>query len=197
MTAAIFATAQSGTLKADEPDDAPATIRCTFQPFVQPEILTDHLNLGGKNPDGGFIGVNSLYFIRDGKPWIPVMGEMHFSRVPREQWPAELAKLKAGGVTVVSTYLFWIHHEEIEGELDFSGNLSIRDFVLEAQKQGLEVFVRPGPWVHGECRNGGFPDWLMKKPFRLRTNNDGYLAEVRRWYGAIAKELKEIGRAHV
>ena len=62
--------------------------------------------------------------------------------------------------------------------------------MLEAQKQGLEVFVRPGPWVHGECRNGGFPDWLMKKPFRLRANNDGYLAEVRRWYGAIAKELK-------
>jgi len=191
LTAAISA-AFSGTARLDaaDPADAPATIRCTFQPFVQPQLLTDHLGLGGTNPNGGSIGVNSLYFIRDGKPWIPVMGELHFSRVPREQWPAELAKLKAGGVTVVSTYLFWIHHEEVEGELDFSGNLSIRDFVLEAKKQGLEVFVRPGPWVHGESRNGGFPDWLMKKPFRLRTNNDGYLAEVRRWYGAIGKELQ-------
>ena len=66
MTAAIFASAQSGTLKADEPADAPATIRCTFQPFVQPQILTDHLGLGGTNPDGGSIGVNSLYFIRVG-----------------------------------------------------------------------------------------------------------------------------------
>lgn len=112
LTAAVFAAASSAhaPLRADEPDDAPKTIRCTFQPFVQPEILTDHLGLGGTNPDGGSIGVNSLYLIRDGKPWIPVMGELHFSRVPRDQWPAELAKLKAGGVTVVSTYLFWIHH---------------------------------------------------------------------------------------
>ena len=192
MTAAVFSATYFGLapLRADETTDAPQTIRCTFQPFVRPEILTDHLNLGGKNPDGGEIGVNSLYLIRDGKPWIPVMGEMHFSRVPREQWPVELAKLKAGGVNIVSTYLFWIHHEEVEGELSFSGNLSIRDFVLEAKKQGLEVFIRPGPWVHGESRNGGFPDWLMKKPFRLRSNNDGYLAEVRRWYGAIGKELR-------
>ena len=190
--AAVFTTATPAldTAGQDNAAQAPAgEIRCTFQPFVKPEILSDHLGLGGTNPDGGSIGVNSLYFIRDGKPWIPVMGELHFSRVPREQWPAELAKLKAGGVTVVSSYLFWIHHEEIEGDLDFSGNLSVRDFVLEAKKQGLEVFVRIGPWVHGESRNGGFPDWMMKKPFRLRTNNDGYLAEVRRWYGAIAKEL--------
>ena len=96
MTAAIFSAAQSGTLKADEPADEPATIRCTFQPYAKPEILSDHLGLGGTNPNGGSIGVNSLYFIRDGKPWIPVMGELHFSRVPRDQWPAELAKLKAG-----------------------------------------------------------------------------------------------------
>ena len=191
MTAAI-ATAQAdrNELRIAEPADPPATIRCAFHPYAKPEILTDHLNLGGKAPDGGEIGVNSLYLTRDGSPWIPVMGELHFSRVPREQWPAELAKLKAGGVGIVSTYLFWIHHEEVEGELDFSGNLSIRDFVLEAKKQGLQVVVRIGPWAHGECRNGGFPDWLLKKPFRLRTNNDGYLTEVRRWYGAIGKELR-------
>ena len=140
MTAAVFSAADFGlSAQSATPADAPATIRSTFQPYAKPEILTDHLNLGGKNPSGGSIGINSLYLIRDGKPWIPVMGELHFSRVPREQWPAELAKLKAGGVTVVSTYLFWIHHEEVEGELSFSGNLSIRDFVLEAQKQGLEV----------------------------------------------------------
>ena len=119
LTAAVFAAAYSALapIRADETantsDDAPATVRYTFQPFVQPEILTDHLGLGGTNPDGGSIGVNSLYLIRDGKPWIPVMGELHFSRVAREQWPAELAKLKAGGVNVVSTYLFWIHHEAL------------------------------------------------------------------------------------
>jgi hypothetical protein len=107
MTAALFSAADSGLFaQSADPADAPAQIRCTFQPYAKPEILTDHLNLGGKAPDGGEIGINSLYLTRDGKPWIPVMGELHFSRVARDQWPAELAKLKAGGVNIVSTYLF-------------------------------------------------------------------------------------------
>ena len=101
----------------------------------------------------------------------------HVSR-PGASYDITPEKLKAGGVTVVSTYLFWIHHEEVEGELSFSGNLSIRDFVLEAQKQGLEVIVRPGPWVHGECRNGGFPDWLLEKFFKVARCIFDYTFEV-------------------
>lgn len=27
----------------------------------------------------------------------------------------------------------------------------------------MKVWLRIGPWAHGECRNGGFPDWLVKK----------------------------------
>ena len=117
VTAAVFSAADSGLFaQSAEPADAHATIRCTFQPYAKPEILTDHLNLGGTNPSGGSIGINSLYLIRDGKPWIPVMGELHFSRVPREQWPAELAKLKAGGVTVVSFDYYDGREEFIDNE---------------------------------------------------------------------------------
>ena len=29
--------------------------------------------------------------------------------------------MKAGGVDIVATYVFWIHHEEIEGQFDWSG----------------------------------------------------------------------------
>ena len=65
--------------------------------------------------------------------------------------------MKAGGVTMVSTYLFWIHHEEREGELRFSGRLDVRRFVLCCRRAGLDVVLRIGPWAHGECRNGGFP----------------------------------------
>ena len=55
------------------------------------------------------------YLTKDGKPWFPVMGEMHFSRYPQKYWKESLCKMKAGGVDVVSSYVIWIHHEEIEG----------------------------------------------------------------------------------
>lgn len=165
-------------------------MRYSFKAFEKTSVLRNHINLGGSNPAGERIDVTSLYLERGGKPWIPIMGEFHFSRVAREDWQKELCKMKAGGITAVATYMFWIYHEEIEGEMDFTGDNDIRQFVLECKKAGLEVVLRIGPWAHGECRNGGFPDWLLKKDYRLRENNEGYLAQVRRWYAAIAKEVE-------
>ncbi len=153
-------------------------------------ILKNHLNLGGSNPSGEEIGVTSLYFTRGKKPWIGVMGEFHFSRCRREDWHRELCKMKAGGVTIVSTYLFWIYHEEEEGVFDFTGDNDIRRFLQLCADAGLDAVIRIGPWAHGECRNGGFPDWLLQKPFTLRENNDGYLALVRKWYGAVYEQVQ-------
>ncbi len=61
--------------------------------------------MGGNNPKGENINANSRYLMRDGKPWIPVMGEYQFARASREEWSRELAKMKAGDITVVSSYL--------------------------------------------------------------------------------------------
>ena len=106
------------------------------------------------------------------------MGEFHFSRYPEKYWEEEILKMKAGGVQVVSTYIFWIHHEEIEGQFDWSGQRNLRRFVELCGKHGMYVFVRIGPWDHGEVRNGGFPDWLLAKA-KVRTNDPVYLSYVR------------------
>ena len=37
--------------------------------------------------------------------------------------------MKAGGVSVIAANVFWIHHEEIEGVWDYSGNRDLRHFV--------------------------------------------------------------------
>lgn len=161
-----------------------------FKEFKDEPILINHLNMGGKNPKGEEINVTSRYFTRNGKPWIGVMGEFHFSRYSRENWHRELAKMKAGGITIVSTYLFWIYHEEIEGKMDFGGDNDIRAFIEECKDVGLDVVIRIGPWAHGECRNGGFPDWLLKKDYKLRDNNEEYLAVVKKWYQSIYNEVK-------
>ena len=161
-----------------------------FKEFKDEPLLINHLNMGGKNPKGEEINVTSRYFTRNGKPWIGVMGEFHFSRYSRENWHRELAKMKAGGITIVSTYLFWIYHEEIEGKMDFGGDNDIRAFIEECKDVGLDVVIRIGPWAHGECRNGAFPDWLLKKDYKLRDNNEEYLAIVKKWYQSIYNEVK-------
>ena len=162
----------------------------SFTPSPVSPLLRGHLNLGGANPAGERIDVTSHYLERGGRPCLPVMGEYHFVRDSRTNWFRELCKMKAGGVEIVATYMFWIYHEEEEGCFDFTDDRDVRTFVLAAQRAGLEVVLRLGPWAHGECRNGGFPDWLLKKPFPLRQSNPGYLALAHRWYSRIFDEVK-------
>lgn len=116
-------------------------------------------------PDGGTLGATNRFLTRDGSPWIPIAGEMHYSRIAAERWDTELAKMAAAGIDVVSTYVFWNHHEEREGEWDFSGNRNVRRFVELCARHGLHVIVRLGPFCHGEVRNGGLPDWLYGKSY--------------------------------
>lgn len=161
-----------------------------FPPYKKTELLCNHLNMGGSNPTGESIEITSRYLERGGKPWIGVMGEYHFTRDKRENWYRELCKMKAGGITVVATYIFWIYHEEIEGEYDFTGDRDVKFFLEAASRAGLDVLLRIGPWAHGECRNGGFPDWLLQKEYSLRDTNEAYMAQVRIWYEKIYEQVK-------
>ena len=74
---------------------------------------------------------------------------------------------------IISTYIFWIHHEEVEGQFDWSGQRNLREFVQLCAKHGLCVYPRIGPWAHREVRNGGLPDWLLKKG-PTRVNDPAY-----------------------
>ena len=116
--------------------------------------------------------------------------DRHYSRVDRRFWADSLQKMKAGGIDIVSSYVIWIHHEEIEGEFDFSGNKDLRKFIQLCQDHGLYFFLRIGPWVHGEVRHGGFPDWLLAKGFEVRTNDERYFAEVYRFYNRIYSQIQ-------
>ena len=130
-------------------------------------------------------GFTANYLTKDGEPWLPMMGEIHFSRVPPFQWEPSLRKMKAGGLSIVSCYVIWLHHEEEEGVFRFSGCRDLRRFLELCKKVGIFVFLRLGPWVHGEVRHGGFPDWLEEKGragLRLRSDDPGYLALVRRYW---------------
>ncbi|WP_229072927.1 beta-galactosidase [Actinoplanes sp. DH11] len=139
------------------------------------------------------ISLTNRYLERDGVPVVPVSGELHYSRVPRERWAERLRQMKAGGVTVVASYLFWLHHSGRRSEARFDGNLDVAAFVDLAVATGLDVVLRIGPWCHGESRNGGFPDWVQQAPVRHRTDDPAYLELVAEWFGQIGATLA--GRA--
>lgn len=154
-----------------------------------PPPMSGHLKMGGSNPAGVEINVNSQYLTLAGKPWTPVMGEIHYVRVPSDEWEDEILKMKAGGITVISTYCIWIYHEETEGRFDWTGDRDIRRFVQLCQKHGMYVYARIGPWCHGEVRNGGLPDWLLKKSRVIRRNDPTFLGYTRTWYSELYKQL--------
>lgn len=155
----------------------------------RPPFQVGHLNLGGENQTEK-LEVSNRYLIRNGACWTPVMGEIHCSRVCREDWKKEILKMKAGGITLISAYVIWIHHEEEEGVWDFSGNRDLRAFVQLVKDCGMKMVLRIGPWCHGEVRNGGFPDWLLKKDCAPRTDDPVYLAYVRTYYEKIYEQVK-------
>ena len=157
-------------------------------PVAMPRPVKAKLG-ASRNPQGQVIGVNSQYLTIDGKPWLPVMGEFHYSRYPDAEWEQEILKMKAAGVRVISTYVIWIHHEQVEGVWDWSGQRDLRRFVELCGKHGMYVYPRIGPWAHAEVRHGGFPDWVLKNS-PVRENNPVYLKEVQSFYAQIAAQLK-------
>ncbi len=117
----------------------------------------------GKSPGGKELGFTNYYMIIDGKPFFAISGECHFSRVSENQWEDTIIKMKAGGLNTVATYVFWNHHEEIEGQFRFDGRRNLRKFISICARHGMYVILRIGPFGHGEVRNGGLPDWLYGK----------------------------------
>ena len=155
------------------------------KPVSTNELIRTGTNI---NPNGTSVGINSRSLLVNNQPVIPVMGEIQCARVPENEWRRELLKMKAGGVDVASSYIFWIHHEEIEGKYNWTGQRNLRKFLETCKELNMPVVLRIGPWCHGECRNGGFPEWLVKSGVELRSNDPEYLAKVRIWYKELYKQ---------
>lgn len=147
-------------------------------------------DFSGKSKDGTVFSFTNYYMEKNGKPFFGVSGEFHYSRMSDTRWEDELIKMKMGGINVVATYVFWIHHEEEEGVFRFDGCRNLRKFIQLCAKHGLYVILRVGPFDHGEVRNGGIPDWMYGKPFEVRSLNEGFLFYVRRLYTKLAGQVE-------
>src|ERR1041384_5833228 len=105
---------------------ASVTVR---MPSAVPPVERGFLRLGLPAGASPALEVNSRYLMLDGRPWFPIMGEFHYARYPASEWEREILKMKAGGINIVATYVFWIHHEETEGKYDWSGQRELGKFI--------------------------------------------------------------------
>ncbi|MBQ8157584.1 MAG: beta-galactosidase [Prevotella sp.] len=126
----------------------------------------------------------------DGRRVCPVMGEVHYSRIPANEWREEVRKMKEGGVTVIATYVFWNHIEEEEGIFRWDGQRNLRRFIEICKEENVPVILRLGPFCHGEVRNGGIPDWMFSKGCKLRDRNSVFLSYAEKLYRQIFTQVQ-------
>lgn len=122
-------------------------------------------------------------FYLGGEEYTIISGAMHYFRIPRQYWHDRLLKLKECGFNTVETYTCWNLHEPREGVFDFSGMLDLEAYIDTAKELGLNVILRPGPYICAEWEFGGLPAWLLNyKDMHIRCNDAVFLSKVERYY---------------
>jgi beta-galactosidase len=151
------------------------------------------------------------YFLKNGKPVFVISGEIHYFRLDPKLWEKHLRLLKQSGANTTSTYIPWDWHEYEEGKFDFTGETNparnLIKYIKLCEKIGLQLIVKPGPYILAEYENQGLPGWLLKRcsknAFALDENgkiispdlmsymSDEYLNFTFLWYDKIMPIINE------
>lgn len=132
-------------------------------------------------------------FLLNGKPFLIKAAELHYTRIPRAYWEHRIAMCKALGMNTICLYAFWNIHEQKPGQFNFTGQNDIAEFCRLAQKQGMYVILRPGPYVCAEWEMGGLPWWLLKKKdIKLRSKDSYFLARTQLFLNKIGEQLADL-----
>lgn len=141
------------------------------------------------NGVGTFTAGNKT-FLLNGKPFVVKAAELHYPRIPRPYWEHRIRMCRALGMNTICLYVFWNIHEQREGEFNFTGQNDIAAFCRLAQKNGMYVIVRPGPYVCAEWEMGGLPWWLLKKKdIRLREQDPYFMDRVSNFMAKVGEQL--------
>ena len=138
----------------------------------------------------GDFTVGNKTFLLNGEPFVVKAAEVHYPRIPRPYWEHRIKMCKALGMNTLCIYVFWNIHEQREGQFDFTDNNDVAEFCRLAQKNGMYVIVRPGPYVCAEWEMGGLPWWLLKKKdIRLRERDPYFLERVKIFEQKVGEQL--------
>ncbi|GAQ91566.1 Beta-galactosidase [Klebsormidium nitens] len=132
-------------------------------------------------------------FLRDGEEVQLLAGSIHYFRVHPQYWEDRLRRLQALGLNTVQTLIPWNVHEGAEGDFIWEGPANLEAFLRVAQRLGLMVMLRLGPYICAEHEFGGFPAYLLTQgPMQLRSSDPRYLAAVDHWWGELLPRVKPL-----
>lgn len=136
--------------------------------------------------------VKNKKFYLNGEEFRIKSGTFHYFRALPEYWEEILTKIKAAGLNTVESYTCWNLHEPKKGVFDFSGMLDLERFIQTADKVGLKVILRTGPFICAEWEAGGLPAWLLKKEYNVtfRCNTPEYLTHLSDWFSVLLKKIR-------
>lgn len=141
----------------------------------------------------GSFTIGDKTFLLNGKPFVVKAAEVHYPRIPRAYWEHRIKMCKALGMNTLCIYIFWNIHEQKMNEFNFSDNNDIRAFVKLAQKNGMYVIVRPGPYVCAEWEMGGLPWWLLKKKdIKLREQDPFFMERLEIFEKKVGEQLGDL-----
>lgn len=152
------------------------------------------------------ITVKKGNFFINGQETMLIGGEIHYFRVPKDQWKDRILKAKEAGFNLISTYIPWIIHEKEEGIYDFEDQKDIEYFLKLIKEQNMYCLLRPGPYVMSELKNEGLPNWIFENYPEIRAvdrngqkhnsktvsyNHPVFLNNVSKWYKKICGIISE------
>ncbi|OTB20741.1 glycoside hydrolase family 35 protein [Daldinia sp. EC12] len=119
-------------------------------------------------------------------------GEFHPFRLPVPTlWIDVLQKVKALGFNCISFYVDWALLEGKPGDFSAEGVFDLKPFFDAAQKVGLYLIARPGPYINAEVSGGGFPGWLQRVRGLLRSSAPDYLNATDNYIANIGKIIAD------
>ncbi len=152
-------------------------------------LLTATLGMGAQ----GRFEAGDGTFLLNGEPYVVKAAELHYPRIPRQYWDHRIKMCKALGMNTVCLYVFWNAHEPEPDRFDFEGQNDLRAFVKLCQDNGMNVILRPGPYVCAEWEMGGLPWWLLKKKdIRLREQDPYFIERVDKFQKAVAAQVGDL-----
>ncbi|WP_059172397.1 beta-galactosidase [Bacillus sp. FJAT-27445] len=152
------------------------------------------------------VQIENEKIIINGKETFLFGGELHYFRVPRENWKQRIRDVKEAGANLISTYVPWIFHEIEEGLIDLTGKTraerDLAAFLKLVAEEEMYCLVRPGPYVMAEVVDHGVPTWFIDNyPEAVAKTNEGsihptrvvsymhpvFLEKVDIWYKAVCE----------
>ncbi|MEV4014104.1 glycoside hydrolase family 35 protein [Nonomuraea angiospora] len=133
---------------------------------------------------------------RHGVPHRILSGGLHYFRVHPDLWRDRIRRLADLGLNTVDTYVAWNFHQPREDEAPrFDGWRDVERFIRTVGEEGLDVIVRPGPYICAEWSNGGLPSWLTGRDVAIRSSDPAFTSAVGRWFDELVPRIAALQAA--